>query len=95
MTEHEIQSDIIALLESHGALVIRMNAGRGRYNQRLAPAGTPDLLALLETGETIWIEVKTPTGKLRPEQVAMHERLCDMGHTVIIARGVDDVLDAL
>jgi hypothetical protein len=95
MSEQKIQSDIIAALTELGAIPLRLNAGRGRYNQRLLPAGTPDVLAVLPGGRCLWIEVKGRDGTLRGVQARFHETLRFAGHTVIVARSVDNVLDAL
>ena len=89
-TEAHIQREIVGALEACGALVIRMNAGRGKGYQKLAPAGTPDLL-VIGRHHLYWVEVKTATGQLRPEQVVMHERLRSLGQTVIVARSIDDL----
>lgn len=89
-TESDIQREIVEQLRLRGALVFRMNAGRGRQNQRLAPPGTPDLLCI-EPHRRRWIEIKTPAGKLSQDQKAMHERLEQYGEEVIVARGVEDV----
>jgi Holliday junction resolvase len=90
-TESERQREIMRTLERHGFLVWRMNAGRGRYNQRLAHAGTPDLMAVSPKGRTFWIEVKTPYGALRDAQKDMHEQLIQRGHSVVVASGVHDL----
>lgn len=90
MSESDIQRDIIGALEAAGAIVMRMNAGKARVNIRMTPAGTPDLLAI-GRHKTYWVEVKTPEGKLRPAQIEMIETLEARGHTVIVARGIDDL----
>ena len=91
MSEIDLQREIIHALRSRGALVFRMNAGRGRQNQRLAPAGTPDLL-VVEQHSLRWIEVKDEHGKLSDVQKEMHEVLERMGQEVIVARSVEDAL---
>ena len=90
MIESQIQRQIIQALDAAGAIVIRMNAGKGRNNQQLAPAGTPDLL-VIGRRRLYWVEVKTDTGKLREAQVEMIERLRERGQTVVVARSVDDL----
>lgn len=91
VTEIEIQREIMQALRMRGALVFRMNAGRGRQNQRLAPPGTPDLL-VIEPGHHYWVEVKTPKGELTLDQQRMHEQLEVYGEEVIVARSVDDLV---
>ena len=73
-----------------GAEVIRLNAGRGRQNQRLAPPGCPDLL-VIEPYHIWFCEVKSPTGRLSEDQKIYHERLERYGQEVVVARGVEDV----
>lgn len=90
MNEARIQRDIIAACEAAGAIVIRMNAGKGRNNIRLAPAGTPDLL-VIGRHRTVWLEVKAEDGRLRQVQHEMIKALRERGHVVAVARGVDDI----
>lgn len=92
MSEADIQRDIIEVLRLRGAIVFRMNAGRGRYNQHLAPPGTPDLL-VVEPHRRYWIEVKTPKGVVSLDQQAMHDALENYGEEVIVARSIEDVPD--
>lgn len=91
VTETDIQQQIVEYLELSGCIVFRMNAGRGRNNQRLAPAGTPDLLVVGRLGKIMWIEVKTDNGKLSLDQEKMHIDLARRYQNVMIARSVDDV----
>lgn len=56
-----------------------------------ALAGVPDLAFLLPDRRVLWVEVKTPTGRLTPEQRALHPRMSDAGHPVLIARSIDDL----
>jgi len=91
VTEADVQRDIVTALKAVGAIVIRMNAGKGRLNQYLAPAGTPDLL-VIGKHRKYWVEVKSPSGKLRPEQEAMHGLLRSRGEEVVVARGIDDLI---
>lgn len=94
MIESEIQAPIIKHLESSGYIVIRMNAGKGRHNQRLSPAGTPDLL-VIGHGRLFWIEVKTLTGEVSKVQRDMHDFLRENGQHVFICRSVEDVKKCL
>jgi len=91
--EADIQRDIIETAELAGCIVWRMNAGRGRNNQRLAQAGSPDLLLLTADGRYVWVEVKTKAGKLSSDQVNMHMAMRARGAYVITARSVYDVMD--
>jgi hypothetical protein len=92
MTESEIQKEIIDYAEAKGCEVFRMNAGKsGRYNTRLCPPGTPDLLIVGNMGCT-WVEVKGPGGVLRATQDKMHEKLRGFRQNVIIAYCLEDVI---
>ena len=53
-------------------------------------AGIPDLhIPLL----ALFIEMKTPTGKVSPVQKAIHERLRADGQHVVVCRSVEEVQD--
>ncbi len=98
--EADIQRAIVDTLSAHGFLVIRINSGlaRGLRSEsavQLAPAGTPDLLAVPPSGAPWWLEVKTDAGRLRPAQRAMHEALRERGQTVYVVRSVDQLLREL
>ena len=95
MIEADIQRNILRYLSMIDALVFRMNAGKTRYNVKLAPSGTPDLFAVLGDGRCLWIEVKTETGKIRESQYKMIQELENRGQWVIIARDVSDVQRAI
>lgn len=93
MTEEgKIQKEIIDLLETSGAIVIRMNAGKAAKNIRLAPQGTPDLLAIFKN-KLLWIEVKVPGKKPTEVQRSMHNRLRLRGQEVIIACSAEEVIN--
>lgn len=59
------------------AIVLRLNSGTarsasGRGRIRLAPAGTPDLLVIVE-GLVFGLETKARGGKLTKEQASTHK----------------------
>lgn len=79
MTESQIQKKKIRELESQGYYVIKLSMTNKN--------GIPDLLAL-KVGETpLFIEVKTPNGKVRPIQKARMNELRKHGFTTEIFRG--------
>lgn len=43
----------------------------------------------------VWLEVKTPTGRLRPEQVQWHEAARSRGRHAYVVRSVEDALRAV
>jgi len=95
ITEAQIQAALIERLELGGKLIIRLNSGfaMGASGRRIktAPPGTPDLLVLGQGGQHLFIEVKSPKGKLNSNQVQMHQQLSELGHTVKIVRSMQDV----
>ncbi len=96
--EHQIQSDITAVLRLHRCEVHRMNVGLfytkdGRRVRTGVEPGFPDLFGVkLDNQKAFMIEVKTPTGKIQPSQINFHHML--MHNDVIhgIARSMDDAL---
>ncbi len=95
MLEAKIQKEIVKYLELQGYLVIRMNAGKGRHNIRLAPPGTPDLLCIMDKGKSLWIEVKQPDKHPTEIQQEMHHRLTVAGHEVIVAHSLNEVIKGM
>lgn len=96
--ESVLQSAIIEALQYAGCFVVRLNAGAMRIGSRLvrlAPAGTPDLLVVVPGGRIVFVEVKTPAGRLSPAQRSAHAELTRLGATVVVVRSVDDALDLL
>lgn len=103
MSETELQASIVSALERLGHIVIRVQSGkvkvRGGWMQ-LAPEGTPDLCVLGPPYPTLlttttWLETKVQGGKLRPAQVAWHERAKKGGHRVAVVRSVAEALAAV
>lgn len=92
MTGRDLQRDITKLFETHGFLVIRHNAGYVRKNVRLSPVGMTDLEAIGPHSRVVFVEVKGDGDTLRESQIAMHERLKKMGHRVVVARSIDDII---
>lgn len=71
-----------------GAMIMRATG--------LSP-GVPDMvLAVMRSGYgALYIEFKTPTGRLSPEQVKWHARLTKQGYKVVVARSVEDAVEAV
>lgn len=96
--EHEIQKEIMVALSQHKCSVFRTNVGKvqtidHRWFDTGLPQGFPDLMGFRWVDNQFFcIEVKSKTGKPRPDQVRFHEFL--QSHNVIhgIARSVQDAL---
>lgn len=72
----------------HGPHKLKQLKDRGYTN------GTPDLLIPVPRGgyHSLWIEMKSPTGRLRPAQVEFITALREMNHKVVVCRSTDDAI---
>lgn len=70
-------------------------AENGRAKAMGAMAGFPDLVLFGPHAWTAFVEIKTSTGRLSPEQRGVHDMLRSMGFRVGIARSIEDVDDLL
>lgn len=81
--EQEIQDSIRVALAEHGYIVFRANVGKvktadGRFFDAGLPTGFPDLVGYKpENGRIFFLEVKTPSGRRRADQVAFANGLRD------------------
>lgn len=78
----------------------RTNTGAGRLLRRdgtlgqflrFGFPGCPDILGQLPDGRLLAIEVKRPSGRVRPEQQAFLDRATLGGAVAQVVRSVDDV----
>lgn len=56
--------------------------------------GEMDFVCLCDCGRVLLIEAKSKTGKLRPEQAALHAWAAKLGHTVHVVRNMAEFLEA-
>lgn len=96
--ETKLQNQIRIALSKHGK-VFRMNSGvlktvDGRAVRVGAP-GMPDLLFLGDKGVTVWLEVKTATGRVTERQARFIDMLDGLGHRCAVVRSVDDAICAI
>ncbi len=82
--ETGIRRAIVDFLRVHGWKVARL------VQSPLSEKGIPDLVAI-RCGQTVWIEVKTPKGRLSAHQEAWLQDLEEHGGWWIVARSVEDV----
>jgi hypothetical protein len=92
---------LLALGSRPDCRVFRNNVGKlpdprsGRWvTFGLAP-GAPDIVCVLRGGRFMGIEVKTPTGRLRPEQEAFRDMLLNLGADYVVVRSVEDAVQAV
>ena len=81
--EQAIQDSIRVALAEHGYVVFRANVGKvktadGRWFDSGLPTGFPDLVGYKpENGKIFFLEVKTPVGHRRADQVTFANGLRD------------------
>jgi hypothetical protein len=97
MLESEIQRSILDWLEAEGIWHRRLSLGAVKVKgarRRNPLIGFPDIFGLLRsgTGRMFVIEVKTKTGRMRPEQETVRRELETQGALYILARSLDDVV---
>ena len=58
--------------------------------------GIPDIIGVIpDLGQALFIEIKTPTGKVSDDQAAFLERYKAAGALAFVARSVEDVIKTL
>lgn len=93
-------AEVLLALKSHPAVCWseRMNSGAARIGNRFVRfgfPGCPDVLGQLRDGRVLAIEVKSSTGRLRPEQALFLNRVNEAGGLGFVARDCNDVLREL
>ena len=92
--------EVLKALRTHPAVAWaeRMNSGaatvEGRFI-RFGFKGCPDVLGQLKDGRLLGVEVKAKSGRLRPEQALLLERIRCAGGVAFVARDLRDVLRTL
>lgn len=104
ISEHQLQVQVAQYLDS--ALPTRGcwwtsidSAGRGaiagaRMKRRGVKRGTADIMVVSDhcrPWATIWIELKSETGRLTPEQKVFRDCVEQAGHLYMVARSVETV----
>jgi hypothetical protein len=77
----------------NGGLRTKREAARLKWVGTLS--GIPDLALVLPGGQIRFIEVKTPVGRLSPEQMAIHSWLVALGTPCAVCQSVDEARRAL
>jgi len=99
--EMATQDAIRVALAEHGYIVFRANVGKvktadGRFFDSGLPSGFPDLFGYKpENGKIYFIEVKTPQGKRRADQVRFANGLRDKNVIYCVARSADEAVTAV
>jgi len=92
--------EVLKALVAHPSVawVQRMNSGAVRVGNRFVRfgfVGCPDCIGQLRDGRFIGCEVKSSTGKLRPEQAIFLQRIREAGGVGFMARDCRDVFREL
>lgn len=92
--------EVLKAVRTHSlvAWAERMNTGAvmvGNRFIRFGWPGCPDVLGQLRDGRLLGVEVKGPSGRLRPEQSVFLERIRCAGGVGFVARDCRDVLREL
>ena len=96
--EQAIQDSIRVALAKHGYIVFRTNVGKvktadGRWFDSGLPTGFPDLMGYKpENGKIFFIEVKTPQGKRREDQVRFANGLRNKQAIYGVARSAEEAV---
>lgn len=96
--EAAIQDSIRVALAQAGYVVFRANVGKvktadGRFFDSGLPGGFPDLFGFKpENGKVYFIEVKTPTGHRRKDQINFAHFLRDKCAIYGVARSADEAV---
>ncbi len=88
MKESDIQRQIKEYLQWKGWFVFKIHQSLGSHK------GIADLYAI-KRGQGIWIEVKTPKGRLSEHQENFRHNLELHGGRYILARGIEDLADLI
>nr|DAF07546.1 MAG TPA: Nuclease [Caudoviricetes sp.] len=96
--EQAIQDSIRVALAEHGYIVFRTNVGKvktadGRWFDTGLPSGFPDLMGYKpDNGKIYFIEVKTPIGQRRKDQVDFADGLRDKNVIYGVARSANEAV---
>ena len=95
--EHRIQNEIRAALAPY-CVIFRVNVGAGRtedgrYFSTGVPRGFSDLFGVrLSDGRAVFIEVKTPTGRVSAQQSKFIKSMRACGAIAGICRSAEDAI---
>lgn len=103
--EADVLSAVLTALKLHPkvAWAQRMQTGAGKLLRkggasqwlRFGWVGAPDVVAQLRDGRFMAVECKRPSGSTTPEQDAFLACVAANGGVAVVARSVDDLLEAL
>ena len=89
----KVRPEIIWMHNANGEL--RHPAVARRLKAMGVKPGVPDLCFLLEHGRTAWLELKSATGNLTPEQRGFGVKCRRLGHYWAVAHSMEDAVKIL
>jgi hypothetical protein len=99
MSETAIVKSVLEALEARGYFAWRVNSGSlvvsGLTAKRFfrgAPAGSPDIMVLINGGRLVGLEVKSATGTQRKSQATWQSRAESLGGHYRIVRSAHEAL---
>lgn len=93
ISEHAIQTQTIKVLEMAKYIVFRANVTTDIYHIASLPKGFPDIFGYVpSSGRIFFLEMKTKTGSIRPDQIEFHEKLQKDNIIHGIARSPEDAI---
>jgi hypothetical protein len=104
--ERIVLASVLEALALHPkvAWAVRMNTAAGKLAyrngetsqwMRFGFVGAADITGQLKDGRRLEVEVKRPSGRVRPEQAAFLERVNEANGVGFVARSVEDVWEVL
>jgi len=96
-SETPVQAAICALLDLLGLCYSVTDAARvwsrnGKVVASKVRRGWPDISLVLPNGRAAFMEVKSHTGRLRPDQAVMIQKLREASAYVAVVRSLDDAI---
>ena len=96
-SEATVMKEIMLAVSQAGNKIFRSNVGHvqtidGRWFDTGLPKGHADLYGFRPDGQVFYIEVKSETGRARPDQINFLETMRKNGALAGIARSVEDAM---
>jgi len=96
MTENELQKECVKYLKEKNILYYHAGfRGLHRAGASKNSVGWPDLFIFPEGGKPKFVELKGPTGNLRPEQIIKIEDLIKAGYETFVVKTYEEFREAM
>ena len=88
MLEKDLQVAINKDLKKSGIKFYHFEKGR-YHNNKTHRAGIPDLTVFKGCGEVFFVELKTETGKIKPEQIEFIDWCTENNYRIYVVRNIE------